>query len=245
MRSSSTHLFPIALIVSLLGPLFIQSVALAKAPCLTHAADVLGDRSYRAKYDPETIITDPPSHAELTELRQVYRNVALERPGRKAKLKQVQELKDKLRDVQLRKSSPATQLELSVALELYDRFPDNWAYANRRYTDPNPSHVMTIDSKVVRSRYESDIELNCCIVEVSNVDDPLVLKEKKENQLTRFANADALHPYDFINPDGKTVILFIPQIQVKPDWLPPGVRVARTRKGLAALVEKAIEARKR
>lgn len=117
-----------------------------------------------------------------------------------------------------------TRLELETALALIN--DKNIGHTVRGYNvdilhpvpwEYLPSNGLQGDLKVfvdrghhIRKFYELDVELQCCIIEVSFSNNFDGVVRKKTRQLSRMVNADG-RTY-FINPDGKKVILYTPNI---------------------------------
>jgi len=187
-------------------------------------------------YTPETTFSRKQTPAETQDFKELHVEFAKIRPSKKDKLKQIEELKA------WKPTDLAQKLEKEAALALYEKFPDNWAYANRKYFDYELSPRADPRGKIQfeRIRYETDIELNCCIVEVTKTK-PEYLGQSKYDQLRRYLNKEGR--FDFINPDKKKVILYAPYVPERPDWLDKDVVLVRTLKELEAAVGSATKSK--
>lgn len=117
------------------------------------------------------------------------------------------------------------KLELITALELLnDKYigrqfknnniqilhPHPWEYLDERFLGSD-LRKFTNDGMHVRQFFELDIELQCCIVEVTYGHTFEEILAKKKNQLRRMVNKNGRT--NFINPDGKKVILYAPNMR--------------------------------
>lgn len=130
----------------------------------------------------------------------------------KQKAHRAQTRKDILKELQKRPLAAAERLELETNLHLIDRFPQYWNDSSKIIPHPFPWKKFIDEKQVVRQlSYEIDVEMSCCIIEITNHFDAQTLIKKKRAQLARFLNIDG--QYDYINPYNKKVILYAPSLK--------------------------------
>jgi len=174
------------------------------------------------KYKPKLFSKGPVPADVIAESKRIHRDVTLLKPSESEKLDMIAEIRGtKAKDY-------AHQIEKDAALALYESYPKNWQSSGRKYVDyeftatykkgANPGEKVIAGHD--RRIYETDVELDCCIVEVT-VTGSEKLRDSKFDQIKRYLNEDGR--WDFINPDNKKVIIFTPNVPARPDWLKPNV----------------------
>ncbi|MGE0614217.1 MAG: hypothetical protein AB7P04_01135 [Bacteriovoracia bacterium] len=136
------------------------------------------------------------------------------RPGPRFPLDEIDKI---VRDLNLPPGDPHW-LEADVAASVLESAPHQ--FVGFRKVVPHPNHPSILDKNLgidIPLQFEIDIELKCCIVEVTTMRGMILDKQDpggrfigKRRQLRRYLNADGNS--EFLNPEKKQVVLFAPEM---------------------------------